>query len=296
MLNVYLNTSSFDKVSEFTYNYALLEEKDLQRFLSCRNIKPIADHSIWGEMALITNTETTPITSNPLTKAKLHTWLSHVLVTTVKPAYTYTGLHRFEQPNNLAAFIHLLVYLHEFIVVHNWLSTTTKPYAGFLPIPLSHASDRLPSTRHVNLEFWKGDLRMVISDLRPIIKSPLLHNLLDDYILCTEDVVRLKTRVKENPIVTFIPPPHSDNLFINAIGFVFYKLRKDVSVEAVVEESGLAEVLLKMGEEDVRSALGKLEIMLSEGHVEVIEDECDGIHLMPPAIDSWRMAGWITRR
>ncbi|TFK18178.1 hypothetical protein FA15DRAFT_660903 [Coprinopsis marcescibilis] len=256
--------SKFTRMWLSNVPYALLEEEDLQRFLGCRNVKPLADHSIWGEMALIANTETTPITSKPPTKAELRTWLSHLLVTAVKPAYTYTGLRRFDPPNNLAAFIHLLVYLHEFVgipgrwlsdflltVVPNRLSTTTKPYTGFLPIPLSQASDRLPTA----------------------VVFPLLHDLPDNYILRAGDVVRLKARVKENPIMTFIPPPHSDNPFVTAIGFVFYKLRKDVSVEAVVQESGLVEVLLKMGKEDVRKTLGELQIMLSEGHVEVIEDE-----------------------
>ncbi|EFI28567.1 hypothetical protein CC1G_13594 [Coprinopsis cinerea okayama7 len=306
MSNILLNTSAFTVVPEVTYNYVLLEEKDLQRFLGCRHMQPTAEFSAWRDLALVADMDGARDASALPSKAELHAWLSHLLLSTVKPAHALGAPRRVDQPNNLAAFVHLLIYLHEHMafpahwladfvaaVFDNCLVTAKKPYCGFLPIPLSHAKDVKAKPEKVNLEFWKSDLRLVFSDLHPLVRFPIRHILPDDRVLQDADMVHLKTRVTEN-IGAYIPPPHSDMSFVNAIGLAFYKLRKNASIKSILAERGLLKAL-NMSKEEVERTMGSVQIMLSEGYIDVIEDECktwrwEDKRLMPPAFINWRMA------
>ncbi|KAG2023880.1 hypothetical protein CC2G_001486 [Coprinopsis cinerea AmutBmut pab1-1] len=304
MSNMLLNTVLFSQVPEVTYNYTLLEEKNLQRFLACRNVKPLDENSAWGRQALIADTDVVRKASRLPSKDELNTWLSHLLLTIVKPAYTNVMPCRIDQPNNLAAFVHVLIYLNtvvgvpghwlaEFLalVLDNRLATTAKPYCGFLPVPIDHEQDKRTKPERVNLEFWRSDLRLVLSDLKPLIQFPIRHILPDNFFLRKDDIVHLKTRITENQGV-FMPFPHTP--FVSAIAFAFYKLQNNANIESVVKESSLTKVF-EMSPDQVKKTIGSVQIMLSNGRVDVVQEEYyswlqRGKRLVPPSFVSWRMA------
>ncbi|KAG2023894.1 hypothetical protein CC2G_001500 [Coprinopsis cinerea AmutBmut pab1-1] len=305
MFNKLINTGLFSTVADVTYNYTLLEEKDLRQFLGCRHVDSMSQGSVWGWIALVADTDKMLKVSARPSQAELHDWLALLLLSTVKSAHSERGSYRVDQPNNLAVVVHLLIYLHDFMgipggwladfvgaVSENRLVTAARPYCGFLPIPVSHAKNRKPRAEKVNLRPWLNDFQLALSDLAPLIRFPIHHIIPENFILEPKDIVHIKTRVMDRG--AFIPPYFGDHVLRPVLGFAFYKLNKGVDIAAVLKDEGLMKVI-QSGEEEVAKKFGGLQIMLSQGNVEVIEDECrdwerGDPRLFPPSFVSWRMA------
>jgi hypothetical protein len=107
------------------------------------------------------------------TRAELTRWLTRVLLYTCVPGTPGMQVVRVRMPNNLVAFIRLLVHLHavgypahwlaEFLqtVLSDTLVTDVVPYTGTFPIPLSDLGRSVPA-RRVRLDPWLAELENVL--------------------------------------------------------------------------------------------------------------------------------------
>lgn len=123
-------------------------------------------------------------------KAELHRWLGHLLLCTLCNGTPRAQPGRVEFPNNINAFLHVLIHLHrvgfpahwisEFLqsMVSNNLITTAQPYLDKTPIPSSEARNRIPATK-IHLEAWQAEFQNIIASTLPA--TPFALNLPQDY-------------------------------------------------------------------------------------------------------------------
>ena len=151
--------------------YTLLQPGDLPRYLGCELVRNDAPTGL----ILLGSLELPRPLSGLALREQLFTWLSRVLIYTVIPGHGgNTGGLRVRLPNNLVAFIDLIVYLHgvgfpghwlsEFLqsVIDNNLITDITPYLGKWPIPVSDLDCRVP-LRKVNLEPWLVEMETILT-------------------------------------------------------------------------------------------------------------------------------------
>lgn len=108
-------------------------------------------------------------------REELSTWLSRVLIYTIVPG---TGdledRSRVRLPNNLVAFMNLLIHLHAVGFPSHWLTdivhciisdnlvTDITPYLGKWPIPVSDSNKRV-TRRKVRLDPWLAELETIVA-------------------------------------------------------------------------------------------------------------------------------------
>ncbi|KIM72449.1 hypothetical protein PILCRDRAFT_16127, partial [Piloderma croceum F 1598] len=102
------------------------------------------------------------------------TWLTRVFLCTVVPGSSGLGAFRARLPNNLVAFVELLIHLQEVGFPSHWLSdflqsilsdslvTNIAPYHGKWPIPVSEITRRVRS-RKVRLDPWRAELETILA-------------------------------------------------------------------------------------------------------------------------------------
>jgi hypothetical protein len=258
----------------------------MERFFGCKIVNP----QDTPREDMLVQFPLSHASKEPPQKDHLYTWLTRILLLILGPCPPARGSTRTDQPLTPAALIRLLIYLHEYVgVPAHWLSdylsllvndtlvTRTRPYPGILPIPLSY-SDGTPSTTYrVNLEPWKMELRMAISELAPIIPFALPVDFFPKgYLLrMKEGVVTLRA----SGLV--VNPDATESLTHTPIvGLAFYKFengRRGGGVGAVLEGRGLATLLTlhapgKENEQQRERYKGmKLQIVLSTTRVSLLK-------------------------
>lgn len=106
---------------------------------------------------------------------ELNSWLCRVLFSILVPGtVSQTMVDRIYSPNNLVAFMDLLIHLDGVGFPSHWLSgflsnivwdrlsSDVAPYKGQLPIPVSERN-RHVSQRKVNLSPWSADLENILA-------------------------------------------------------------------------------------------------------------------------------------
>jgi hypothetical protein len=151
--------------------YTLLQPGDLPRYLGCDLVRNDAPS---GLVLLGIRQLPRPL-SELASREQLFIWLSRVLIYTVIPGHGGSSREfRVRLPNNLVAFIDLLIYLHgvgfpghwlsEFLqsILNNNLITDITPYVGQWPIPVSDVNRRV-LRRKVNLDPWLVEMESILA-------------------------------------------------------------------------------------------------------------------------------------
>ncbi|KAJ7780170.1 hypothetical protein DFH07DRAFT_465077 [Mycena maculata] len=168
--NCFLNTGIWANDEEFIHTYTLLKSADVPKYLGCEFISQEAMQGL-----VILRKQDLPL---PLVKLasrpELITWLTRVLLYTVLPSSAQQGRFRARLPNNLVAFVSLLLHLRGVGYPGHWLSeflqavlsgrlvTDIAPYTDKWPIPVSDIKRRVP-TRAVRLDPWTAELESIIA-------------------------------------------------------------------------------------------------------------------------------------
>jgi hypothetical protein len=107
-------------------------------------------------------------------REELITWLTRVFIYTIVPGSGGLGPFRARLPNNLVAFVGLLVHLQGVGFPSHWLSdflqsilsdnlvTNIAPYQGKWPIPVSDITRRV-TRRKVHLDPWLAELETILA-------------------------------------------------------------------------------------------------------------------------------------
>ncbi|KAH6888964.1 hypothetical protein BKA70DRAFT_1442577 [Coprinopsis sp. MPI-PUGE-AT-0042] len=292
--NCLLNTTVWmgGSIADAEYHYTLVQDSKHPSFLGFQLVHPEEPEAA-DTSAIPTGR---PLLQNLPSKADVHLWLSDILLNIVKSSRSLRGLRRIDQPHNFGTFVHLLIYLHSHIgipahwitdflsiMIHNKLDTIAMYHRGELPIPPSHDQERLDTPRRVNLLPWLEDLRLVISDLNPLIHFPLPIDAPSDYILPENNIITLHAHFK--------PQRHLEgdylkagNPYVPTVGMAFHKFvpalegDPDFGVECLLLHDGIVELL--------------------EGPVEAMPKEIGGFHISMTMLSvdllqkntaSWRM-------
>ncbi|KAJ7609070.1 hypothetical protein FB45DRAFT_945295 [Roridomyces roridus] len=169
--NCFLNTGVWSNDDEFIHTYTLLKPSDINKYLGCRIISKDAMHGT----VILRRQEQTPVPLSRLaSRVELITWLTRVLLYTVLPSSAQQGPFRVRLPNNLVAFVALLMHLSsigypghwlgEFLqnVLEGRLTTDIAPYAAKFPIPVSDMTRRV-ARRVVRLDPWVVELETILA-------------------------------------------------------------------------------------------------------------------------------------
>lgn len=151
-------------------SYTLLRIQDASQFLGWKivNMKP---H--WGLITIAPTALPLPL-SELARRHELYTWLSRTLLCTLIPGRPGPNAYRCRYPNNLVAFVGLLIHLHAVGFPSHWLSeylqviatnnmkTDVAPYSGQFPIPYTEFGRRV-SSRKINLDPWVAEFETILA-------------------------------------------------------------------------------------------------------------------------------------
>ncbi|KAJ7173293.1 hypothetical protein C8R46DRAFT_945999 [Mycena filopes] len=171
--NSLLNSSIWKNDDEFNHTYSLLHPQDIPKFLGCETIRM---DGIMGIVSLGTKTLPRPV-GELATRLELIRWLTRVFLYICIPGTSGMQQVRVRMPNNLVAFVRLLVHLHAVGYPGHWLAeflqtilsdslvTDVVPYLATFPIPLSDLTRSGPS-RRVRLDPWLAQLENILVPAR----------------------------------------------------------------------------------------------------------------------------------
>ncbi|KAJ7777182.1 hypothetical protein B0H16DRAFT_1360889 [Mycena metata] len=168
--NCFLNPGIFAGDEEYIHTYTLLKPVDVPRYLGCEFTRLKAINEL-----VILRKQDFPLSLNKLaSRIELVTWLSRVLIYTLIPSSSPIGRFRARLPNNLVAFIALLLHLRGVGYPAHWLSdflqtvlsgslvTDIAPYTNTWPISVSDITRRV-SARAVRLDPWTAELETILA-------------------------------------------------------------------------------------------------------------------------------------
>lgn len=170
-----------------------MRPQDLDRYLGCRLISNEAMH----HMIIVGNRELPRPLHELAARGELLAWLSRVLIYTLIPGTGGQTAFRARLPNNLSAFIHLLIHLRTVGYPAHWLGdflqtivsgtfiTDVVPYLGKWPIPVSDINNRTTS-RAVRLDPWKLELEAILAIAYQAL--PFSVSIPRDYTRLHEDI------------------------------------------------------------------------------------------------------------
>jgi len=171
-ISLNLNTDRFRRFGYLCRRYTLLSPTDVPRFLGCRIINGEALGYVLSVGHILSGP---PLSTKDLaTREELIRWLNRQLVNTLSPGKPHHGTVRVKAPNNLVAFVNLLVHLCDFGFPAHWISdyihailadkvvTNAIPARG-LPIPIG---DRQGADRKLGLGPWLAELENVLASSR----------------------------------------------------------------------------------------------------------------------------------
>ncbi|KZP20325.1 hypothetical protein FIBSPDRAFT_789699 [Athelia psychrophila] len=167
--NCLLNTGIFKNDEEFCHTYTLVDPRDVPRYLGC---KLLCNDTRGVQVA-------TPLSlprpaSELADRKELLTWLTRIFLCTIFPGAAAEGSFSARLPNNLVAFIGLLVHLKHVGFPAHWLSellqniisdnltTDIAPYSGIWPIPITEIHRRVLK-RKVRLDPWLAELEAILA-------------------------------------------------------------------------------------------------------------------------------------
>ncbi|KAJ7114132.1 hypothetical protein C8R44DRAFT_881678 [Mycena epipterygia] len=150
--------------------YTLLKSADVPKYLGCEFVSQEAMHGL-----VILRKQDLPLPLTELaSRPELVTWLTRVLLYTILPSSSHEGSFRVRLPNNLVAFVSLLIHLRGVGYPAHWLSeylqavlsgnlvTDIAPYTEKWPIPVSDTTRRVP-VRSVRLDPWTVELETILA-------------------------------------------------------------------------------------------------------------------------------------
>ncbi|KAK0243185.1 hypothetical protein EDD85DRAFT_814167 [Armillaria nabsnona] len=201
--NCLLNPSLWkDSGDNLIYNYSLLNGKEFSRFFGCR----IVASGPWDAIEFSAKPLPRPL-STLATREELIVWLTRVFITTILPPEPPNPrkelLCRVRYPNNLTAFLGLLMRLPAIGYPPHWISeylntlladnliTDLVPYRGKFPIPLSEPARRAPC-RRVNLSPWLAEFETIIALSYEALPFPVSLRLRRDDICTYEAPLSIK--------------------------------------------------------------------------------------------------------
>lgn len=297
--NCLFNSPIWNDDDEFCYNYTLLLPKDLERYLGIRTINAKAVHDI---LTLSPATLPRPL-SSLANRDSLHSWLSRILLSIISPGESRPRPKLIKLPNNLVAFVNLLVqlrnigypahWLSDFVnsILNNTLNADIATYKGFLPRPISDIRAKVPLHR-LRLDPWFAELEAILAlshqGLPFVVQIP-------PNLASTPDAIGLY-EAKVVPNVQLFHLPGNDAV----TALLFYR-----SIE-VLREHTPENFLRKLPSIIDGGAQGPLKgsfyVMTSQDHVDFTKQEVRW--LMSKAVMktmrqerwfmiAWRMDGWL---
>ncbi|THH27274.1 hypothetical protein EUX98_g6912 [Antrodiella citrinella] len=172
--NSFAATSAFrvlpDFDNEFCHTYTLLPFRELPRYLGC---KAASQSAVFKCLTLVGLPLPRPLTELA-SRTELTTWLTRLLVNILIPGRSQDNPNRITLPNNLAAFLGLLIHLHRVGFPGHWLSdylhvvlsggmvTDIAPYEEKWPILLKDGKRRVKA-RKVRFDPWLGDFENILA-------------------------------------------------------------------------------------------------------------------------------------
>lgn len=286
------------KLSFTCISYALLLPQDVPRFLGCKVVKP--GGLCWDDIILQAMSLPRPL-DKLASKKELHTWLAHLLVCTLCSGTPQTPPVKVEMPNNLGAFIHVLIHLRRVGFPSHWIGdflqsvladtlvTSAVPYIGKLPIPVSE-SYKKNSARKINLAPWRADLEVILTLVKDAL--PFVVTLPSGYPTSADDIHTYSATVdpihleldRRSDVWGPLTMP-----FCPAIGIIFYnglnftdvpELLPQILEGKTTEASGELQVMI--GVEEVDLSKGVVSWKMSKSWYEKMRRE------------KWRMAAYRT--
>lgn len=203
--------------------YTLLPISDVSRYLGC---KLLSTKFVYERAVATKLPSPRPLEKLP-TRQELNVWLTRQFIYTIRPGRTGSQQKRIILPNNLVAFIGLLVYLHGLGYPGHWLTefvqpiltdnlvTDIPPYLEEFPIPVSEIHRRVKK-RKVRLDPWLPDLENILA---PTWRGlPFAVSLPPDFVKSEAEIGTYSTRCTiHNPMLDVFHPGDPN------IVLVFYK-------------------------------------------------------------------------
>ncbi|KIM41915.1 hypothetical protein M413DRAFT_71143 [Hebeloma cylindrosporum] len=278
MANCLLNTASFPTISDFCYNYALLLPRDFPRILGCEVTNP--HKSCFDDIALVRLPLPRPL-DQLATKKELHTWLSQLLLATLRTPNSSPAPGRVDAPNNLTAFLHVLCHLHLVGFPSHWIGdfwqsvisnnfvTDVALYLGRLPVPSTEMNSRKP-LRKVHLDAWVAELQVTMASAK--LALPFSVALPSEWP-SLEDIGTYKAPLLSSDLQLI--PGHSTSVmmsagspFIKATGLMFYQPSKEATIDKLASRvHAILEGEPRVRDVKVQILLGQEELDLRQGGI-----------------------------
>jgi hypothetical protein len=254
-------------------SYTLLDARDMPAFLRCTLLDP--NKPIQSEVGLLPVLEPIPAPS----KSKLCFWLSSVLVNLICSAPPASLPKRVDQPNNFAAFVHLLIYLKNVVgIPSHWLSdflvalldnkwsTSAVPHHQTLPITRNPYGTANREPTKMNLDVRRADLQITVSDLRPLIPFPLPSHSptepTENLILGSDDIVTLRATGLAPYAGEYSRRTPQASPFTPVVSLAFFKVPESSTYERFVDQKGIFG-LLTLPKAQLKD-IGDIQILLSQ--------------------------------
>ncbi|KII90183.1 hypothetical protein PLICRDRAFT_40377 [Plicaturopsis crispa FD-325 SS-3] len=172
--NCLWNSPQWKSDDEFHFNYTQLLSKDLSRYLGVRLVR--------NEPVMHLLTVGAPTWPRPIgelaSRNELCAWLTRLLFSTLWPGMTQPRPKLIRVPNNLVAFVCLLVHLHQVGYPGHWLGEYLQSllfdtlvaernvWNEILPRPISDIRSRSPSHK-TRLDLWRPELEAIVASCLP---------------------------------------------------------------------------------------------------------------------------------
>jgi len=277
---------------------------DVPRFLGCR----IFNDQVIGCAFLVGHTASGPpfSTKDLATREELIRWLDRQLVNTLCPGRPPHGRVCVRAPNNLVAFVNLLVHLCDFGFPAHWISdyvqnmladkvvTKAIPARG-LPIPINNAQDQ-GADRKLGLGPWIAELESVLASVRKGL--PFFVSLSSDnnFVVASEleEIGKFEAKVESFPELRLMQ--HSFYPFNPVANLLFWKpspssgrsdqvLKKEG--EKIIERE-VDEVLLSGGQAKWN---GKFLVLTAQESV--MQDKNVSWRMARGRVEQMRKEGWV---
>ena len=207
-------------------SYTMLLEKDLPKYLGIRVLRKEA------VMYLLTlGASPLPRPLNSLaSREDLCAWLTRLFLCIIWPGLCKARPDNVRIPDNLVAFICLLVQLHsvgypghwlaDFLqsILSNNLSTSRNVWNGALPRPVSDLYESSPLHK-ARLDPWEAELEAIVAT--SLQGLPFAVQMPSAFASDSKDIGLFKAKVTEIPALKFFNPIQIDPV----ISLVFYKAK-----------------------------------------------------------------------
>lgn len=211
------------------FSYTLLRTYDVPRYLGCRVLQMAPNGGIINLSPMPLPRDLHDLASRP----ELTTWLMRMLLCILIPGIMDDpkGTASVRCPNNLVAFIELLIHLHfvgfpshwlsDFLreVLNNKVETDLAPYLGTLPIPVTEATRRV-ARRKIYLSPWLVEFETILAMSYEAIPFPLSTP--EDFSTTFSDIGLFETTIKSESFNPMTSLPRW-NPYTPVISLMFFK-------------------------------------------------------------------------